>query len=318
MPFLPKGEPLSEDLQLSPDGLEAAFENLKTGRLSGTAIFSSRSARSCLLYKDGEITGAVVQKNGKEVKGEEALQALSNLMIMDLYASLSIFRYPDESIPPLEAMLSGRAAFEPTELNRDGFRQLVERVRHQSLTCALTISSSEGTGTALFFKGAPAGFFNDRSEVLSKSPSVIQGIANSPKAKSSLIVANEDLDAAARLSPTADSGIDTAVMAMEETCPDEEMIPPAEIIPDELIPSEVTADIAGMVEKLSGRLGKRILLKHLADSGGITALTDENSKDAFIRAFEKDARLIAGNRVVHEISERLKAQLEVVSDRVRG
>ncbi len=322
--LLPKGTPLAE-LPVSKLQLPEALEKLKTGKLTGCASFDFPSADCAMVYDEGRLVGAVVHREGKEHRDQDALQVLVDLMLLASGGNFRVYAFSREIVLALAGMLCGTPSLEAEDIKQVDFKGLLEKIKSDQMTGTLKIYTPDRAGLIFYKSGATVGFFHDASVAIETSAGPVQQIAGLPGAMVDLRVLQTpdvimpDLAASVdikKLWETASGNI-FAIPSVATTTPEPEKPAPVAAPPppqqtssqSACNPSDIENAIIDMANRYVGKLGKTLAEKELMNIGGIKALKDEKTLAEFLAALEKGAKLLASGNKIKEMKDSISAEV---------
>lgn len=309
--LLPKGTPLA-DVPVSKLQLPEALDKLKNGKLTGYASFQFSSADCALLYDEGRLISAVVYRDGKELRNQEAIQVLVDLMLLASGGDFRVYSFSREIVLAIAGMLTGTPSVDSEDIKQVDFKGLLEKIKAAQMTGTLKIFTPERAGLIFYKSGATVGFFHDASSAIETSAGPVQQIAGIPGAKVDLRVlrtpdvALPDLSASIDIKKIWESASGN-IFASPVAPPAPEPVANVQPQPIQASSAASVSDIENSVIEIAykyvGKLGKTLAEKELMNIGGPKTLKDEKSLSDFLSALEKGSKLLASGNKIKEMKE---------------
>ncbi len=321
--LLPKGNPLAENVPIAKLNLPDALEKLKNGKLTGCAIFDFPAAYCALVYDEGVLVNAIVHKDGTDVKDQQALQALVDLMILASSGTFSVYRLSKEITLAVMGLVSGQATIDSQEIKLIDFKALLDRIKTEQMTATLKIYTPERAGLIFYHTGSTVGFFHDASKNIETAAGEVQQIAALPGARVDLRVMNSTDGFFLDLSGLVDirslweaaSGnlfstpAQPAVAGTAAVAEEPEGSKPAET---NLSAADIDSIIMELAGKHVGKLGRALAEKELMNIGGGSTLKIPEKLNEFLVSLEKGSKLLASANKIKEMKEAITAQIALV------
>jgi hypothetical protein len=319
--LLPKGNPLAENVPIAKLNLPDALEKLKNGKLTGCAIFDFPAADCALVYDEGVLVNAILHRDGTEIKDQQALQALVDLMMLASSGTFSVYRLSREITLAVMGLVSGQATIDSQEIKLIDFKALLDRIKTEQMTATLKIYTPERAGLIFYHTGATVGFFHDTSKSIETAAGEVQQIAALPGARVDLRVMSAtdgfflDLSGLIDIRSLWEAASGNLFSSPAQPAPatfaaaEPEKPKPAEA---KLSASDIESIIIELAGKYVGKLGKALAEKELMNIGGGNLLNNPEKLTDFLAAIEKGSKLLASANKIKEMKEAIIAQVTLV------
>jgi hypothetical protein len=302
--LLPKGNPLAENVPVAKLQLPEALEKLKNGSLTGCAVFDFPGADCALIYDGGNLIGALVHRENKELHDQAALQALVDLLVLANSGSFSVYGFSQEMTLALLGLINGTAVIDGQEIKEVDFKALLDRIKNERMTGTLKIYTADRSGLIFYKDGATIGFFHNAAASVETSAGEVQQIAALPGAKACLSVLRNEQTLTADLAELID------IRKLWEAASGNIFAAPTAAIPKALAPAPVSVASAGDIEsaitelanQFLGKLGRALAEKELTNIGGAATFNDASKLDAFLAAMERGSKLLASANKIKEMN----------------
>lgn len=320
--LLPKGNPLAE-LPVAKLQLPEALEKLKVGKLTGCASFDFPSADCGLVYDEGRLIAAVVNREGKEHKGQEALQVLVDLLHLASAGNFRVFGFSREIVQALAGMLAGTAILESADIKQVDFKALLDKIKVEQMTGTLKLFTSDRAGLIFYKAGTTVGFFHDASTAIETTAGPVQQIAALPGARVDLMVlqsteaAMQDLSSAVDISRLWQAASGNIFAPAQTSAPlksatDSNSTPSAQPVSQTVQASvnhvDIESAILDLANRYVGKLGRTLAEKELMNFGGVKAIKDPKALTDFLAALEKGSKLLASANKIKEMKDAISLE----------
>lgn len=298
--LMPKGKPFAENVPIAKLQLPDALDKLKDSKLTGCATFNFTSADCALIYEDGKLISALLNREDTEQKDADALRALVDLMVLTNSGSFNVYGFSRGANQAVLAMMCGDKIIHHQELKQIDFKALLERIKNERMTATLKISADRRVGMILYSDGANVGFFHDTADSIETTAGKVQQIAELPGATVDLIA----LKGSEKLSLDLSEVVD--IRSLWKTAKGDvfatsnlhhHTVTSVQMPPIEANSADIETAIIEIANSSLGKLGKTLAVKELLSVGGIKALKEKTKLIYFLNAMEKSSILLtsAGN-----------------------
>lgn len=308
--LLPKGSPLFENLAVSKLKLPDVLTKLSNGVFTGYASFVFQSSTATLVFEAGKLVSALVKRdNGKRESGFEALSALAELMVSTGSGTMNVYKLSRDLTMCINALLEGEILYKAQELKLIDIRALLEKVKEDKMNGCLRIYTDEHSAMIFYKDGSPLGFFHDGSSDIETSSTESQKIAGLPGAKIDLFstrsadeLMGTDLLEVANIQKIWDSCVALHKSEIDKTNLERQERDKKAAL-QKL--AELEEQVKSIVVEYVGKVGRSIVDKEIADSGGNLCLVDAAGTEKFMGGVERAAKLLVSGRNIKLMLEDL-------------
>jgi hypothetical protein len=313
MLLVPKGVPIREGLPAAAVDPPKLFAELKGSGVTGfMQLIRDDDATAVLLFNEGRLLNAMVERDEQRVSGHEAVTRSLELLA-DGGGRVDIYKLSHDLAISVRALLLGDAVFKGQDLSIIDVKVLLDRVKEMQLTGCLRVYTDQRTALILYKQGTPLGFFHDGTDKIESSPTGYQNIAAMPGAKldaysvdSGLNSEHVDLllgiDIAQLWATTRADHARRQETAARESSESRERA-------EELLWSVLEQSLAEISVSYLGKMGAQIFEKELERCGGRRAFRDRYQAAKLLDGVEKGAKLLAGASKVRQLREALAAEI---------
>ncbi len=314
--LVPKGKLLAENFPIAKLQLPEALDKLKNAKLTGCATFDFPNADCVLIYDDGKLISALLQRGKTELKDAGALRALVELMVFDNGGSFNVYGYSKGVNQAVLALVRGNKIIDKQELKQIDFKALMERIRNERMTATLKIFTDQRVGMILYQDGATVGFFHDTALAIETTGGEVQQIAELPGACVDLLALKggeeltQDMTGQVNIQSLWESAKgDVFASTGSIVTPLPQAVPVAQLPTSTASSAVIETAIIAIANSSLGKLGKTLVEKELMNVGGIKALKDETTLSEFLNAVEKSSKLLASINKVKEMRDAISSEV---------
>lgn len=194
MIFIPRGNPVKENVNPGRVNLPEAMEKLRSGSFTGYLRFDSDKGVGIIIFDHGRLVSAIFQSRatGKRWIAYDAITRVFEVSLQGI-AVLNIYRIDSELALWIHRLLHGDYVYQGQELSQVDIRGLLDIVKRTGLSGCLRVYTKERTVLVFYKDGASLGFFHDGGMHLETSADLTDSVACLPGAKLDLMAtrANE-------------------------------------------------------------------------------------------------------------------------------
>ncbi len=318
--LLPRGTPVFEGVATTSLPPPALLERLHADKLTGYARCTFPTSLAILMFDEGRLVCAALQKGGRSFFGLDAITASFDQLATE-GGLIDVYRLSRDLVGSVNALLQGDVLYQGQELKLIDSKALLAKLRAQQFNGCLRIYAGEKTAL-IFYKGGNAiGFFHDGSQEIETSVNDSQRISGLPGAKIDVLAtrSGQDLGTYDLLEMINVQKVWEVTRAKHE----------AELSrltkqADETAQRELGKELSALADDLKevasaylGKLGRSLIEKELAGAGGNGTLLEESSFGNFIAAVERAARLLTGASKTTEMIETIRKEVAQRRARLR-
>ncbi|NOY14354.1 MAG: hypothetical protein GXP51_12030 [Deltaproteobacteria bacterium] len=209
MIFLPRGNPVRQNVNPARINIPEAMEKLRVGTFTGYLRFDARQGCGVILFERGKLISAlfVAGDSGKRLIAYDAIAKVFEVSILG-DAILNIYRLSPKLVMSLHALLHGHYLYRGQDLKLIDIRALLSRIKERQMTCCLRVYAQDRTVLIFYENGTARGFFHDGATELQVTADLSTSVARLPEVKVDLLEIRNiddlvlaDLMASANLGP---------------------------------------------------------------------------------------------------------------------
>lgn len=319
--LLPKGLPLAEYVPVSKIDFPAALSKLRNSSFSGYAQVDLPSATGVFLYIDGRLISALFQREeNNSLHDLEAIQATIESMVLNSDGTFSAYRFSKEITFAVFALFRGDVILSAQELRLLDFRAVLEKIKAERMNACLKVYTDERAGLIFYRDGAPIGFFHDSAREIGLSQAEVQKIIGLPGTRidvqaikqsevaSTLVDLNDIIDIAKTWSIANENvflaGLGTPVL--NPTTPTSATTSPA---PPSTKLNDLQTGLFEIAVSHLGKLGRTLLEKELAKTGGPKSLLLPERLEELLAALEKGSKLLTSSVKISQMQDSMRAEI---------
>jgi hypothetical protein len=311
--LVPKGIPIREDLAAASVDPPKMFAELKASSTTGfMQLIRDDDATAVLLFNQGRLLNAMVERDGQRVSGHEAVTQILEL-IAEEQGRVDIYKLTQDLAISVRALLLGEMVFKGQDLSIVDVKVLLDKVKEMQLTGCLRVYTDERTALILYKQGSPLGFFHDGTDKIESSPTGCQNIAGMPGAKLDAYsvdsgLNSENLDLLLGLDVAQLWATAKAERVRRQSRQAKESRGSSEQA-EELLWTALEQSLIEISVSHLGKMGAQIIEKELERCGGTRALSDPGCMARLLDGVEKGSKLLAGASKVRQLREALAAEI---------
>lgn len=208
MIFLPRGNPVRQNVNPARINIPEAMEKLRVGTFTGYLRFDAAQGSGVIIFERGKLISAMFEGNGdgQRLIAYDAIAKIFEVSILG-DAILNIYRLTPELVFGLHALLHGRYLYRGQDLKLIDIRALLKRIGDEQINGCLRVYAEEQTVLIFYEQGRALGFFHDGAVELAVTADLSKSVARLPGAKIDLLeTGNIDGTVLADLMASADLG----------------------------------------------------------------------------------------------------------------
>jgi len=208
MIFLPRGNPVRQNVNPARINLPEAMEKLRVGTFTGYLRFDAPQGSGVVLFKEGQLISStfIVNETSERLIAYDSIAKIFEVSILG-NAVLNIYRVSSDLVLGVHSLLHGRYLQQGEDLSNFDVGSLLRRIREDGLTACVRVYAEQKTTLIFYDMGYPLGFFHDGHSRLEQTADTNTSVAKLPGAKLDLLeVRSADEIILADLMGSADLG----------------------------------------------------------------------------------------------------------------
>lgn len=188
MIFLPRGNPVRQNVNPARINIPEAMEKLRSGTFSGYLRFDASQESGVIIFERGKLVSAlfVGSNGGERLIAYDAIAKIFEVSILG-NAILNIYRLAPELAMGLHALLHGQYIYKEQELKLINIQGLLDRIKEGQLNGCLRVYAEDRTTLIFYDHGSALGFFHDGASELQQTADLATSVARLSGAKVDLL-----------------------------------------------------------------------------------------------------------------------------------
>lgn len=316
--LLPKGNPIYENVAAAKIRVPDMLEKLKANSFSGYLAFVfPGGAEGILLFEEGKMISAILDRDGAKTTGFEAIATIFNAIFAD-GGSLNVYRMSKDLTMCIHALLHGEMQYKAQELKLIDIKTLLAKLKAQQMNGCLRIYTEDRAALIFYKEGNPLGFFHDGSHDIETSASESQKIAGLPGSKIDVLstqsadeLMHYDLLEMVNVKKLWESAQSRQAAEFDKMRREGEEKRRKQI---NTLLAALEEDLKEVAIAYVGKVGRPLVEKEIAAVGGYSALPDPAQVKKFLAGVERSAKLLIS---LSKIKEMLTTMETEIADRVK-
>lgn len=328
MHFLPKANPLYEQISADKVIIPDILEKLGSGHFTGYLSYTSEKFESYCIFAKGKLICAISSENDRDKTGFEAITLMFD-KIFSTGGEINVYRMTADLAMCAHALVLGKKLINGDEVRQVDIKGLLSRMKTQDINGVIHFYTSNRYAMMFYKNGLPIGFYHDGSRAIETSPDEARKVAALPGARVEVrstktieelmhydllqMVNLGKLWAAAGSRQTAAPSRETAAPVPESSAiPSLSLDPPPPVAPlvasDEKL-AELVDDLKEVAMAYLSREGGNMVERHISAAGGASVLLDRPKTDAMLAKMEEEARTIDSHARIDEMIDLMSSEI---------
>lgn len=311
MRFLPKANPLHENIPALMIAPPEILNRLAKGGFSGYVSFSSAEFEAYCVFAHGMLICVAACGKGSEKTGTEAIVLLFET-ILALEGKINVYSMTPDQAMCTHALVLGTKLFDGGEVRHTDSGELRRRIRDQKLNGGVHFYTAERDALIFYKAGEPIGFYHDSALGIETSTEESRNVALLPGARID-VYATQPIEELMRCDLLQTVNLDEIWKTAQTRCAsgmkEHSMHKAAATGQDNALLSELQEDLEEIAAAYLSKEGRAAVESGLRTVGGCRVLTDEGKTGSFLRQIEVHARNIDGHARIDEMIELMKSEI---------
>ena len=323
MYFLPKANPLYEQISSEKVVLPGILEKLAKGQFTGYLSHTVASFESYCIFAKGKLICAISSENGRDKTGFEAITLLFD-KICSSGGEINVYRMTTELAMCAHALVLGTAVIRGDEVRQVDLKSLLTRIKAQEMNGVVRFYTEDRSAMMFYKKGQPVGFYHDKIRNIESTPDEARKVAALPGARVEVRSTKpvEDLMTYDLLQmvnlPKLWEGAKTrhaAAISRETTAPESIAPQPAPVQDaapleyDEAKINELVEDLQEVAMAYLSKEGKTLIEKYLGGPAEKAALLDDAKVATMLKQIEDEALSIDSHARIDEMIDLMRSEI---------
>jgi hypothetical protein len=319
MYFLPKANPLYEQISTDKVHLPELLEKLAKGHFTGYLNHTAPGFESYSIFVKGKLICAISSEAGRDKTGFEAITLLFD-KIFSAGGEISVYRMTAELAMCAHALLLGTKVLKGDEVRQVDMKSMLARIKGQDMNGVIHFFTDTRSAMMFYKGGVPFGFYHDSGRNIETTPDEARKVAALPGARIEVRSTKtvEELMLYDLLQMVNLHKLWEAAGARRTSTRPITLASPAKETP--LQPSAATGHndekLAGLVEDLQevamaylSKEGRILINTCIDEAGGSNALLDTDKTEALLRRIEEGARVIDNHARIDEMVDLMQSEI---------
>lgn len=311
MRFLPKTNPLYENMAAGEIVFPAFLEKLGSGDFSGYLLCTAPGGEFYGLFARGRLLCTVSSEGGREQSGLEALERLFDTVIT-VGGEISVYRMIPDLVVCAHALILGTRLFNGEEVRQLDLKGVFTRLKTLGTNGVVRFYTNERSAMMFLKNGLPIGFCHDGRDSIEDSPDEVRKIAALPGARVE-VCSTKTVDELMRydLLQMVNLAKLWEAAAARKAAPQrhEAAGTPAVSADSERKLRELVDDLAEVAAAYLSRAGRALVEKSIAEQGGPAQLLDEEKRALFLSRIADDAVEIDAHARIDEMIALMRSEM---------
>ncbi len=314
--FLPKANPLYEEISTDKVLLPDLLEKLGKGHFTGYLNYTAPDFESCCVFANGKLICSISSDGGRVKTGFEAI----TLMFDKVFSSggeINVYRMTADLVMCAHALLLGSKLMNGEEVRRVDIKSMLARVKGQGMNGVVRFYTDERYALMCYKAGTPIGFYHDGIRTIETTPDEARKIAGLPGARVEVRSTKpvEELMLYDLLQMVNLHKLWEAARSRDSFTPRSASTPaiqPQTVVPpgqhDEKL-TELVEDLQEVAMAYLSKEGRALINKCLDEAGGKTALLDSGKTEALLKQIKNGAWNIDSQARIEEMVDLMKSEI---------
>jgi len=320
MYFLPKANPLYEQISTEKVLLPDLLEKLGKGQFTGYLNHSAEGFESYCIFAKGKLICAISSEGGRDLTGFQAVTSLFD-KVFSAGGAINVYRMTADLAMCAHALVLGTKVLNGDEVRQVDVKSVLARVKGQEMNGVIRFYTDERSAMMFYKGGVPIGFYHDGGRNIETSPDEARKVAALPGARVEVRATKPieelmlyDLLQMVNLHKLWDAAAARKIAAQPKTAP----APVKTVAPQNIAPAAGQSDgkLAGLVEDLQevamaylSKEGRVLINKCIDQAGGNSVLLDNDRTEALLRQVEDEARAIDSHARIDEMVDLMRSEI---------
>jgi hypothetical protein len=319
MYFLPKANPLYEQISTDKVFLPELLEKLAKGHFTGYLNHTAPGFESYCIYARGKLICAISSEPGRDKTGFEAMNQLFD-KVFTAGGEINVYRMTAELAMCAHALLLGTVVLKGDEVRQVDIKSVLARIKTQEMNGVVRFYTDSRSAMMFYKNGIPVGFYHDGTRNIETTPDEARKVAALPGARIEVRSTKSveelmlyDLMQMVNLHKLWEAAGARLVSSQPKSAP----VAAREILPQTAIPvvqnSEKLAELVDDLQEVAmaylSKEGRVLINTCIDEAGGNAVLLDNVKTEELLRRIEDGARAIDSHARIEEMVDLMQSEI---------
>ena len=312
MHFLPKANPLYENISVTKIVIPDVLDKLGKGGFTGYLGYGAADFEACCIFAKGKLLCVLSSDGGREKSGFEALVQLFD-KVLAVGGEINVYRMTAELAMCAHALTLGDRLFNGEEVRQVDVRAILARLKGQGMNGVVHFFTPERSAMIFYRDGLPIGFYHDQAATIETSPDESRTVAALPGARVAVCstkpieeLMQYDLLQMVNLEKLWETARSRHASSRQKEVPRAEN---AVLFPDHQMLRELVEDLEEVAGAYLSRAGREMVAARMKEGGGAALLYDEGKQAQFLNRIEADARAYDEHARIDEMIDLMTSEI---------
>jgi hypothetical protein len=319
MYFLPKANPLYEQISTEKVHLPELLEKLAKGHFTGYLNHTAPGFESYSIFVKGKLICAISSEGGRDKTGFEAITLLFD-KVFSAGGEINVYRMTAELAMCAHALLLGTKVLKGDEVRQVDMKNLLARIKGQDMNGVIHFFTDTRSAMMFYKGGVPFGFYHDNGRNIETVPDEARKVAALPGARIEVRSTKTieelllyDLLQMVNLHKLWEAAGARRTSSRPATAPAPAAAPPLQppapaVQSDEKL-SVLVEDLQEVAMAYLSKEGRTLINTCLEEAGGYSVLLDNEKTEVLLRRIEDGARVIDSHARIDEMVDLMQSEI---------
>lgn len=312
MRFLPKANPLYENIAAQKTVIPEVLEKLGNGGFTGYIQHVAPEFEFYGIFAKGKMLCALSSEEGRDKTGFEALVVLFD-KVLAVGGQINVYRMTTDLAVCAHALTVGSRLFNGEEVRQVDIKGVLARQKAQGLNGVVRFFTNLSSAMMFYKDGTPIGFYHNGASAIESSPDESRRIAALPGARVEICSTKplDDLLQYDLLQMVNLQKLWEAAQTRNATPKAKEVVVEEPVVSglDEQQLAVLVDDLCEVAAAYLSRAGRLAVEKRIKELGGAVHLHDARKRADFLNSMEADAQATDANARIDEMIDLMKSEI---------
>ncbi|MBK5275799.1 MAG: GTPase-activating protein [Desulfuromonadales bacterium] len=319
MYFLPKVNPLYEQISANKTFLPNILEKLGKGHFTGYLSHSAQNSESYCIFAKGKLICAVSTEGKRDKTGFEAIILLFD-RILSSGGEINVYSMTPDLAMCAHALLLGTKLLNGDEVRQVDIKNVFARLKGQDMNGVVRFYTAERSAMMFYKDGLPIGFYHDSIRTIETTPDEARKVAALPGARVEVCSTKTieelmlyDLLQMVNLHKLWEAAVEkrASTQPRQHSSPEKMAAVPSIAImePGSEKLAELVEDLKEVAMAYLSKEGRVLIEKCIREAGGNSILLDEDKTEALLKRIEDETRVIDSDARIEEMVDLMRSEI---------